>query len=71
MAYEFRARTDGVDHRLGIEVAIGIDIDPFQHHALPFAQEVPGHDVGVVFHDRQHDLVPRLKPRAARRRRRG
>ena len=31
---------------------------PFQDHALVFAQEVPGHDVGVVLHLGEDDLVP-------------
>ena len=57
------ARTDGLQHRLRVQIAIGIHIHPFQHHALAFAQEMPGHDVGVVLHDRQHNLVPRLQAR--------
>jgi hypothetical protein len=35
--------------RLRVEIAIGVHLDPFQHHALPFAQEMPRHDIGVVF----------------------
>jgi hypothetical protein len=27
------------------------------HRALALAQEMPGHDVGMVLHDREHDLV--------------
>ena len=29
----------------------------FRTAPLPLAQEVPGHDVGVVLHDGEHDLV--------------
>ena len=46
-----------------VERAVGLDVDPFQHHPLPLAQEVPGHDVGVMLHHREHDLVPGLEPR--------
>jgi len=27
---------------------------------MPLAQEMPGHDIGMMFHHRQHDLVARL-----------
>ena len=60
---QLRLRPDRVNHRLRVEIAVRIDVDPFQHHALPFAQEVPGDDVGVMLHDRQHDLVARLQAR--------
>ena len=56
-------RADGVDHLLGIEAAIDLWLDPFQHDPLSFAQEMPGNDVGMVFHHAQHDLVPGPKPR--------
>ena len=32
---------------------------------MTLAQEMPGHDVGVVLHDGQHDLVARLDALAA------
>src|ERR1051325_2215081 len=51
------------DGSLDIEAAIVAHIHPFEHRALPLAQEMPGHDVGVMFHHRQHDLVPRLDQR--------
>ena len=54
---------DGVDHRLRVQHAVLVAVHPFQHHALPFAQKVPGHDVGVMLHHRQDDLIPRLKAR--------
>ncbi len=46
--------------------AVGVQVQPAivghrnepQHDPLAFAQEVPGHDVGVVLHLRKHDLVP-------------
>ena len=37
------------------------------HGALALAQEMPRHDVGVVLHDREHDLVARLDALAAER----
>ena len=37
------------------------------HRALALAQEMPGHDVGMVLHDREHDLVARLDALAAER----
>ena len=39
------------------EVAVVVDRRPFDHGALALAQEMPRHDVGVVLHDREHDLV--------------
>ena len=39
------------------EIAVVIDRRPFDHGALPLAQEMPGHDIGVMLHDREHDLV--------------
>ena len=39
------------------EVAVLVDGRPFQHRAVPLAVEMPGHDVGVVLHDGEHDLV--------------
>src|SRR5882724_5647150 len=32
-------------------------IDPTQDRALTFAVEVPRHDVGVMLHHAQHDLI--------------
>ena len=51
------------------EIAVVIDRRPFDDGALPLAQEMPRHDVGVVLHDRQHHLVALLQPRAAEGRR--
>jgi hypothetical protein len=49
------------------EVALVVDRRPFDHRALPLAQEMPRHDVGMVLHDREHDLVARLDALAAER----
>ena len=38
---------------------------PFQHRAVPLALEMPGHDIGMVLHDRQHDLVALADPHPA------
>src|SRR5829696_8136203 len=40
--------------------AFVIDRRPFDHGAMALAQEVPGHDVGVMLHDGDHDLVAGL-----------
>ena len=39
------------------ELAVVRDRRPLEHAALALAVEMPGHDVGVVLHDREHDLV--------------
>jgi len=39
------------------EIAVLVDRRPFDHRALALTQEVPRHDVGMVLHDREHDLV--------------
>ena len=52
-----------VNHRLRVQIALGIHLHPFQHHALAFAQEMPRHNIGVMLHDRQHDLIAGLQPR--------
>ena len=49
------------------EIAVVIDRRPFDHGALPLAQEMPRHDVGMVLHDREHDLVALLDVLARRR----
>ena len=51
---------DGGVQRFDIERAVLAHIDPAQHRALALAQEMPGHDVGMMLHHRQHDLVARL-----------
>ncbi len=58
--HDLGARADQRVERVQIDAAVIIDIEPFQHRALALAQEVPGHDVGVVLHHREHDLVARL-----------
>ena len=49
------------------EIAFVVDRRPFDHRALALAQEMPGHDVGVMLHDREHDLVARLDALAPER----
>jgi hypothetical protein len=57
-------RLELVDQELA---AVG-DRRPLQHAALALAVEVPGHDVGMVLHDREHDLValPEVRAEGAR-----
>jgi hypothetical protein len=47
-----------------VELAVVGDGDEPQDDPLPLPQEVPGDDVGVVLHLRQHDLVAGLQRRA-------
>ena len=49
------------------EIALVVDRRPFDHRALALAQEMPRHDVGMVLHDREHDLVAGLDALAAER----
>ena len=39
------------------EVAVVVDRRPFDHGAAAFAMEMPGHDIGMMLEDREHDLV--------------
>ena len=39
------------------EIAFVVDRRPFDHGAMALPEEMPGHDVGMVLHDREHDLV--------------
>ena len=49
------------------KMSLVVDRRPFDHRALPLAQKMPGHDVGMVLHDREHDLVAGLDPLAPER----
>ena len=49
------------------EIALVVDRRPLDHRALALAQEMPRHDVGMVLHDREHDLVAGLDALAAER----
>ena len=49
------------------EIALVVDRRPFDHRALALAQKMPRHDIGVVLHDREHDLVAGLDALAAER----
>ena len=47
------------------EIAFVVDRRPFDDGAMAFPEEMPGHDVGMVLHDREHDLVAGLDVRLA------
>ena len=49
------------------KMALIVDRRPFDHRALTLAQEMPRHDVGMVLHDREHDLVAGLDALAPER----
>ena len=57
---ELRLRPDEAGEVIDIQRAVIADARPFQHRALPLAQEVPRHDVGVMLHLGEHDLIARL-----------
>ena len=47
------------------KIAIVVDRRPFDDNAVAFPEEMPGHDVGVVLHDREHDLIAFTEVRLA------
>ena len=49
------------------EMALVVDRRPFDDGALALAQEMPRHDIGMVLHDREHDLVAGLDALAPER----
>ena len=61
MLYEVITRADRGQNAGRIKAAVGFGFDPFQHHTLPFAQEMPRHDIGMMFQHAQHDFIARLK----------
>ena len=62
------ARPEQLLELLDEEIAVLVDRRPFDHRAVTLAQEMPGHDVGMVLHDREHDLVALAERRAVGRR---
>ena len=64
---QLRARTEQLLELVDQEVALVVDRRPLDHRALPLAQKMPRHDVGMVLHDREDDLVTLLDHRTAER----
>ena len=62
-----RARAEQLLEFVDEEIAVLVDRRPLDHRAVALAQEVPGDDVGVVLHDREHDLVAFLDALLAER----
>ena len=60
---KFCLRSDRVENFLRVQSSRLVHIDPFQNNSLALAQEMPGHNIGVVLHDRENDLVPDTQPR--------
>ena len=54
---DFCARCEQLFVSRKIDMAVLVDVDPFEHGALALAQEMPGDDVGVMLHHRQDDFV--------------
>jgi hypothetical protein len=55
--HDFGAIGERLFKRLQIEGAVFLDADPFDDRAAPLAMVMPGHDIGMVLHDGQHDLI--------------
>src|SRR5271155_323843 len=56
---DLRAIAQRAFERLERKGAVIGDVDPTQDRALALAMEVPRHDVGVMLHHAQHDLIAR------------
>ena len=54
---DLRALGQRALERIQRERAVVGDIDPFQHRALAFAMEMPGHDIGMMLHHGKHDFI--------------
>ncbi len=62
-ADQLRARTEQLQVFVEDELAVIVDRDDLEHGTSLLAHHLPRHDVGMVFHGRQNDLVARLQPR--------
>ena len=51
------ARAQKLLEFLDEEIAVIVDRRPFDHGAPAFAMEMPGHDIGMMLEDREHDLI--------------
>ena len=65
MATSFVAVGQALLEFLDVEDAVVVDRHPDELRALPLADEMPRHDVGMMLHDREHDLVARADVRHA------
>ena len=63
--HQLGARRKQLLEFLDEEIALLIDRRPLDHRALALAQEMPRHHVGMVLHDREHDLIAGLDAFAA------
>ena len=61
--YELGPRGDGPRDIGRIELAQIGHFDPLQHRALAFPQEMPRHNIRMVLHYAEHDLIASLDPR--------
>src|SRR5438552_18718859 len=57
---ELGSRRDRARDIRGVELAGIRNLHPFQHGALALPQEMPRHDIGMMLHDAEHDLIARL-----------
>ena len=54
---QFAALGYGIDNRLRVQIALRININPFQHHPIALAQKMPGHDIGMMLHHRKDNFI--------------
>ena len=57
---ELRAVRQQLLELIDQEIAVIVHGRPFDRRAMAFPEEMPGHDVGMVLHDREDDLVALL-----------
>src|SRR6476660_4925919 len=57
---ELGARTEQFLELVDEEIALLVDRRPLDHRTLTLAQEMPGHDIGVMLHNREDDLIASL-----------
>ena len=55
-----RLRTDSPRQVFHVQRTVRVQANPFQHGPVALPQEMPGHDIGVMFHHRQNDFIPWL-----------
>src|SRR5579863_8697364 len=66
---DFRSTAQRPLERLERKRAVVAHVDPAQNRAPAFTMEMPGHDVGVMLHHAQHNLVAGADVREAKARR--
>src|SRR5208283_1744326 len=55
--HKLRPRREELGKSRNVECIIRIQSSPSQHHAIPLAQKMPRHDVGMMLHFGEDDLI--------------